>query len=171
MTEPWLCPNPDCSHRVRAGEPAELPPEVDVCPHCGTDGSEFVPLVMIASFPEPYLAHLVRSRLEADGIVATLSDEHLASMTAIAGDGGVKLRVRRDQVEAALAIMQGAADEPDEFSDDVAVDAAVAEPDRGAPVCPRCGGASAAMLPRTGLFARVFGARRQCERCGNAWRA
>ncbi len=171
MTDPWLCPNPDCSYRVRAGAPVELPPEVDVCPHCGTDGSEFVPLVMIASFPEPYLAHLVRSRLEADGIVATLSDEHLASMTAIAGDGGVKLRVRRDQVEAALAIMQGAADEPCEFNDDEVHDAGSTALATAPPACPRCGATSATRRAHVGWVGRVFGVRRECEHCGNSWRA
>ena len=166
MTDPWLCPNPDCSHRARVGEPAELSSEVAVCPHCGADGAEFMPLVMIASFPEPYLAHLVRSRLEADGIVATLSDEHLASLTSIAGDGGVKLRVRRDQVEAARAIIQGAADEAADNSDDMPADVVRVEP-----ACPRCGATRATLPAHVGLLARVFGVRRQCERCGNMWRA
>lgn len=171
MTESWLCPNPDCSHRARTGAPAELPPDVAICPHCGTDGAEFVPLVILASFPEPYLAHLVRARLEVDGIVATLSDEHLASMTHIAGDGGVKLRVRRDQVEAALAIMQSATADSSELGDDPESEAQVPAPTVATPACPRCGAMNANARVSAGMFARLLGRRRQCERCGNRWRA
>jgi DNA-directed RNA polymerase subunit RPC12/RpoP len=38
-----FCPNPDCPHRKRHGEPAEFSKGVDVCSDCGSTLSETVP--------------------------------------------------------------------------------------------------------------------------------
>ncbi len=37
------CPNPDCPHRKRLGEPAEFNKDVDVCSDCGSKLFETVP--------------------------------------------------------------------------------------------------------------------------------
>jgi hypothetical protein len=132
-----------------------------------------VPLVLLATFPEPYLGHLVRARLEAEGIFAVIADEHLAALGHLAGDGGVRLHVRQDQLAAARAIVEMPSldgDMLDAFADDDASmpgDAPVATHGRA---CPRCRSHAVTARKRSGIVARIFGDRWQCGGCGHAWR-
>ena len=64
-------------------------------------------LVTVATFPEAMEAHIYRNRLEADGIPCVLADENIISNQpwhSIAY-GGVKLRVREQDVEIAQEII------------------------------------------------------------------
>lgn len=61
----------------------------------------------VASFLDPLEARIVHGRLAAEGIDAYLADEHQAINDWYMRQalGGVKLRVRRDQVDAARAVL------------------------------------------------------------------
>lgn len=63
-------------------------------------------LVTVASFREPYEAHLFRGRLAAEGILAFVSHEmHVANKWYLSnGLGGVKVQVSSDEVELARAV-------------------------------------------------------------------
>ena len=64
-------------------------------------------LVTVATFPEAIEAHIYRTRLEAEGIPSVIADENIISNQpwhSIAY-GGVKLRVRAQDQEKALAII------------------------------------------------------------------
>jgi len=186
------CANAACGYRLRTGTAAVLAAGAAACPHCGAPraGAEppaWAPLVTIATFGEPTLAHLVRSRLEVDGIVAVVSDEHLATLGHLAGVAGVRLQVRRDQVDDALAILRAASEDADteaaadaDWTLDVepmpdAAPAVHVEPPAhaapaAAPACPRCGAAGALAARGRGLMARLFGPRHRCPSCGWSWR-
>ena len=62
----------------------------------------------VAAYPDPLLAHIVRGRLEAEGIVAWLADEHSVLMNwdwrlAL---GGVKVRVATEQFDDARVLVR-----------------------------------------------------------------
>ncbi|GEO05968.1 hypothetical protein AAE02nite_36320 [Adhaeribacter aerolatus] len=64
-------------------------------------------LVTVATFPEAIEAHIYRNRLEAEGIPSVIADENIISNQpwhSIAY-GGVKLRVRAQDQEKALALV------------------------------------------------------------------
>lgn len=178
MTAERHCANPDCGHRRRTGAPAALAPAAASCPHCGApvaaaSDEAYVPLALLATFPEPYLGHLVRARLEAEGIFAVIADEHLAALGHLAGDGGVRLHVRQDQLAAARAIVEMPSmdvDASDAFEDDDAATVADAPGASHGRACPRCRSHAVTARQRTGIVARIFGERWQCGGCGHAWR-
>ena len=62
----------------------------------------------VAAYPDPLLAHIVRGRLEAEGIAAWLADEHSVLMNwdwrlAL---GGVKVRVATERFDEARALVR-----------------------------------------------------------------
>src|SRR5687768_14483939 len=64
-------------------------------------------LVTVATFPEAIEAHIYRNRLENEGIPCVIADENIISNQpwhSIAY-GGVKLRVRAQDQEKALALI------------------------------------------------------------------
>ncbi len=109
------------------------------------------PTRVIAAYPEPITANIVRARLVDDGVDAWLEDEEIVA-TAPAYSlayGGVKLRVPESQVERACAILAEIAEGPgeewvdEEFVEDegalVAAETAVAVSHADELTCPRCG--------------------------------
>lgn len=78
----------------------------------------------VASFPNPFLAHIVRGRLEAEGIEAHVANDVIfnANPGHAWADGGVKVRVRESDAPRALEIIEdaqnnlGASVEEDESS-------------------------------------------------------
>ncbi len=70
-------------------------------------------LVTIATFNLPIEAHIVKGRLESEGIEVFLADEHTIAMNPFysAMVGGVKLQVAETDVDEALRILGG--DAPD----------------------------------------------------------
>ncbi|MFD1188301.1 putative signal transducing protein [Pontibacter rugosus] len=64
-------------------------------------------LVTIATFNEATEAHIVKGRLESEGILCFLGDEHIIGAQPFysAAVGGVKLRVTEQDVEEAQAIL------------------------------------------------------------------
>lgn len=70
-------------------------------------GHDNIVLVTVATFPEAMEAHIYRNRLESEGIPCVLADEHIVSNQpwhSIAY-GGIKLRVRQQDLEQASAII------------------------------------------------------------------
>ena len=63
-------------------------------------------LVTVATFTEPWEAHLFRLRLNAEGIFATVAHEHhvWANWPYAMALGGVKVQVPQSETERALAV-------------------------------------------------------------------
>src|SRR3972149_236080 len=83
------CPNPECSARLSSGSAAEYRSEIESCTSCQSlliDGPapppneapprDDNPLVTIASFTNPYQAHLARAALASHGIEAFVQHDH-----------------------------------------------------------------------------------------------
>lgn len=132
-------------------------------------------LTTIASFREAYAAHIARARLEAEGIPAFVTDEHLVGVQPLYADalGGVKVRVPADYAERARRIVA-----EDRSSDLRGV--VKQRPGRSpARRCPECGSGSVeravvSRVPRAaargGRFAAVVWiTERSCEECGATW--
>ena len=132
-------------------------------------------LVTIGTYRETMEANLVRSRLEAEGIMCFLADEHLVQMNWLYSDavGGVKLQVAESDAEAAIRILRG---NPN------LAGAGLASGEQAQPeVCPRCGSedvASDATPKRLvvlswlllGLPLAFIRRRWRCEACAFKWK-
>ncbi len=65
-------------------------------------------LITIATFSQAIEAHLCKTKLEAEGIACFIADEHIVSMNWLYSNavGGVKLQVKEENAEKALAILR-----------------------------------------------------------------
>lgn len=134
-------------------------------------------LVVVASFLEPNLAHIARSRLEAEGIQAALDGENHIAMDWFISNaiGGVKLLVHQRDAEEARRILSGdVAEIADEQSGDVPNGQESWEG------CPEC--ASPDVYPERvrrgiayfstlllGFPLPVFSDKLACAMCGHRW--
>ena len=133
-----------------------------------------MPLRTIASFREAYAAHIAKARLEAEGIPAFVTDEHMVSVQPLYSDaiGGVKLRVPSEYAERARSIVN------EDRSGDLR---GVARRRRGrlrVRRCPECG---SRFVTRTTVCRRPRAQKRAsypvmvwvtcdaCEECGASW--
>ncbi len=66
-------------------------------------------LVVLASFPTPLEAHLLRTALEAEGIPCLLANEQIIGANPLWANlmGGVQVQVRREDFARAQEIWQG----------------------------------------------------------------
>jgi len=89
----------------------------------------------VASFREPYKAHLARGKLEAEGIHAVVLDEHLVRLDWVLSQaiGGVKVQVAIEQLEDARKILEG------DHSYELAAIEGSSLTDSPLLACPRCG--------------------------------
>jgi len=130
---------------------------------------------MVASFREPYQAHIAKGRLEAEGIPAVISDEYVVQMdwTHSEAVGGVKIKVPDEYLERAREILAA-----DYGQDLLNTEEAHLQPDSGE-ICPRCGSSSISpchyslwsLIPSL-LFLVPFFFRRKkwiCGNCGATW--
>ena len=63
-----------------------------------TEGKEKI--VTIATFYDPFKAHIVRTRLESEGIPCYMADGNLLpSYSFYSNEGGVKLKIRVEDIE------------------------------------------------------------------------
>ncbi|MCP1728329.1 hypothetical protein J2T60_002329 [Natronospira proteinivora] len=135
-------------------------------------------LVTIASYTEPWEAHIVRGRLEAEGVPATLAhDQHVSLDWPLATAlGGVKVQVPPAFVEQALGI------EADYRNGAYITALQAIHPDTKAIDCPECGSdrlRSHASWPLTllalmslGIASIIFPpatGRRSCRDCYHHW--
>jgi hypothetical protein len=137
-------------------------------------------LVTVANFTEPWEAHMLRTRLQAEGILAFVAhDQHVANDWGIAtGLGGAKVQVPSENAEAARAVEREAI--AGRYRAEL--DAAFAQETER---CPQCGAGDFAVRPRLrhSWFAvfvylttlgyaappSVPAAMRQCPKCRTRW--
>lgn len=132
--------------------------------------------VTVATFREPYAAHIARSYLDANEIPAIVIHEHHIGMDWLISQalGGVKLQVEEDGFDDAIELLQN----PERVAE--AGEAVAAETDPNS-MCPRCG--SPNIVPRPQLERRTkaaslavgipFGVGRdrwECLACGRRFR-
>ena len=88
-------------------------------------------LIILKVFDNPVDLHILRSRLEADGITCFIFDENIVSINPLYNItvGGIKLKVRKDQYQLALDVLKELGDTP--YTDE-----------EGKEIhCPKCGSA------------------------------
>ena len=117
---------------------------------------------VVATYREAYLAHLARGQLEAEGLPAIVTDEHLVNANWVLSNaiGGVKVQVADADFERASQLLQ-----PTE------------ETQIEARACPHCGATSVSrrysrwsILPSLALQLPVFfGKKWTCNDCGDRW--
>ncbi len=130
-------------------------------------------LITIATFNDVTEAHILKGRLESEGILCFLGDEHIVGahpFYAVAV-GGVKLKVTENDVEEAKAILKNIRQGDTIFDYDtidlVTTDAEI--PDEGKVFkCPRCSSEDITIKPY--LFQSFFGTKYECHNCGNRWK-
>ncbi|MCC9167662.1 putative signal transducing protein [Pontibacter harenae] len=99
-------------------------------------------LVTIATYNDPTEAHILKGRLEAEGIVCFLGDEHIVGahpFYAVAV-GGVKLKVLENDAEEARTILEQIQSGNNEYLLDNNIELApVMQAHPAEEVCPNCG--------------------------------
>lgn len=134
-------------------------------------------LITVATFDDPTIAHISRSRLESAGVRAVLDGEHHVAMDWFITNavGGVKLLVDRANRDAALQILsenRSETIETDEFDDDS--DGLILKR------CPNCNSPETyrERLHRKWIFISIlllgmplpfFSRKMICERCDHRW--
>ena len=92
-------------------------------------------LATVATYSETFEAQIARSALSAHGVRAFIADEHLATLNPhyIGAASGIRLQVRRADLERAAEILSAATtaaeDDPEDEDDEAKADG---------PRCPRC---------------------------------
>ena len=142
--------------------------------------------VTIATFNELTEAHIMKGRLEAEGILCFLGDEHIVGAQPFyaVAVGGVKLKVTAQDAEEALAIMakiQGGTSEY-LYNDDLEMAPPMQEHVAPVKTCPNCGSdnLSEEKYNKTAFsisflllgFPLPFMSRKFiCYNCGHRWKA
>ncbi len=129
----------------------------------------------VAHFREPYLAHVAKGKLEAEGIPAVVADEHLVQInwTLSQAIGGVKVQVPEEAVEISREILKK------DYLDEISMfeEAQIKpEPDE---FCPKCGSTSIisnpyslwSLIPSIMFQLPIFFRRKKwrCNDCGATW--
>ena len=135
-------------------------------------------LSTVGHYFDPWEAHVLRARLESEGIPATVAgDQHIiANWPLSVALGGAALQVPTAYLAQAQEIVA------DYYAGDLQADL-VAEHPEAADVCPACGAAEIkgavpigqrALTIATFLFATApfptKASRLHCQACGHAWR-
>ena len=64
-------------------------------------------IVTIATFYDPFRAQIFKTKLESEGVPCFLADGNLLpSISFFTNEGGVKLKVRREDAEKALEVIE-----------------------------------------------------------------
>lgn len=95
------------------------------------------------------------SALDAAGIGFAVLDENIIVLNWLYSNavGGVKLMVRREDLEEAFEILSTSSREA--TADEEVTDPLAPEPEQQPAVCPSCGGAAFARIPRLKIFAAL----------------
>lgn len=98
-------------------------------------------LVTIATFNELTEAHILKGRLEAEGILCFLGDEHIVGVQPFysVAVGGVKLKVTEGDVMEAKSILSRIQEGASEFDYDTIEMAPPMQEHPEAHTCPNCG--------------------------------
>lgn len=86
-------------------------------------------LVTLQTFSNPIDAHMLKSKLESEDIQCFLADENMVTLNPLSniGIGGIKLKIRREDAERALAIVNENKNSPVTDENDNII------------ICPKCG--------------------------------
>ncbi|MCJ8167233.1 DUF2007 domain-containing protein [Pontibacter sp. E15-1] len=130
-------------------------------------------LITIATFNDVTEAYILKGRLESEGILCFLGDEHIIGAHPFysVAVGGVKLKVTENDEDEARGILKQIWQGSTNFDYDT-ID--LAPPDAAEPppveqvTCPRCGSTDTAQRPY--LLDALFGDRYECHNCGNRWK-
>lgn len=122
---------------------------------------ELEKLVTVGTFTASWEARLALARLEAEGIDAVLTDEHVGHLYGGGVVGGVKLRVREEEASRAAELLALKRPIPEIYL--------VTEEDALQPRCPTCRSEDI-WLDRWSLLDLLSGRRWSCRRCGAGWR-
>ncbi len=136
-------------------------------------------LVTIEHFFDPWEAHILRARLEADGIPAVVAnDRHIMACWPLSmALGGAALQVREEHAQQARDIVSA-------YRSGALREELIAEHPEAQDVCPACGSQeleSSVPLSQSALNLAVFmlasapfpmsASQRKCRTCGHAWRS
>lgn len=130
-------------------------------------------LVTIATFNEPTEAHILKGRLEAEGILCFLGDEHIIGAYPLyaMAVGGIKLKVTENDVDEAKTILrriwQGNTLFDYDTLDEMAPPEGEAEPAKSI-TCPRCGSDQTQEKPY--FLQAFFGPKYECRSCMHRWK-
>ncbi|MDD2540625.1 MAG: DUF2007 domain-containing protein [Desulfuromonadaceae bacterium] len=126
-------------------------------------------LVTIGRYSTPYEAHMVKSRLESEGIPAFIADEYTIGINWLYSNalGGVKVRVPAPLASEALQILAPEIEPSATYNVE-------------AEACPECGSKNTEdFLDKRNSFLTwmLFGLplllpreKRRCKECGHCWR-
>lgn len=98
-------------------------------------------LVILETYPEYFSAHIIKQRLEAEGIPAFLQDENMITMDWLYKQalGGIKLRVSSLDVDKAYEFITLWQKEGAAQTEDVTYDEDTEQLDPDNKICPHCG--------------------------------
>ena len=135
-------------------------------------------LITIATFTNPLEAHIVRGRLQAEGIETWVAHEHhiWANWFLSTALGGVKLQVRPEDAQQAREVLRQEQD--GDYETLVAENAN--ESDEPRPACPVCGSEDITPVRRSGRISLVIvwlsslplpysSVTMACRGCGHTW--
>ncbi|MBV8199465.1 MAG: DUF2007 domain-containing protein [Acidobacteria bacterium] len=142
-------------------------------------------LVTIGTFSTPWEAQIAQARLSAEGLHSLIANEHVIRLVALSNAvGGIQLKVRERDVEAAAAVLRRLAPLPEIYlaaGKDGAPPptpplppAPAADPIEAGASCPSCGGGELRVERTSRLVLGVLPISRRgyrCEDCGTLWRA
>lgn len=71
-------------------------------------------LITLKTFDDSISAHILRNRLESEGISCFIHDEHVVTMNPLynIAVGGIKLKVKEEDLEQALAVLNSIENTP-----------------------------------------------------------
>jgi tetratricopeptide (TPR) repeat protein len=145
--------------------------------HLKAEFAAYNNLVTIATFSHPTEAYIPKTKLESEGIWSFVADGDTVTANWLYSNaiGGVKLRVKKEDVEQALAVLNREA-EPIEWDEEE-----FGEPDEDEK-CPQCGSLNIhyekyamRLLFLSWLILRFplpfFKREWKCQDCGHTWKA
>lgn len=119
-----FCPNEECPYYLEHGFVAEYEDNIKACLDCDAQLVDEQPvfeleesadmsinpepesgMVILKSQLLPTEAHILRGRLEAEGIPAFVADEHVSSFYLPTTFGGARLMVRKRDLKSAAQIL------------------------------------------------------------------
>ena len=136
-------------------------------------------LVTIEHFFDPWEAHILRARLEADGIPAIVaSDQHIMACWPLSlALGGAALQVQEEHAHKASEIISA-------YRSGALKEDLIAEHPEAADACPACGSQeleSSVPLSQSALNLATFmlasapfptnASQKKCKACGHEWRS
>jgi hypothetical protein len=151
-------------------------------------------LITIGTFSTPWEAQIAQARLGSEGLHSLIANEHVIRMVALSNAvGGIQLKVREQDAEAAAAVLRRLAPLPEIYlvTQDAAAGAPASVPApppagvpalpaasatalaAGSPSCPSCGGYDLRLERSSRLVLGVLPVSRRGYRCGDCgilWR-